>query len=586
MNWSRYQQAIFSAFEQSEDSLLIEAVAGSGKSTTLLELARIMERAFPRQTAAFVAFNKAIAENLAQKITAPNVRAMTLHSAGFAAWRRAGGIDWCPKVDSGKVSGVMREVMTWEESRRWGETTRKLVALAKQVGLVPAIPASYVANSVSYLEGLVPDTQEQWESLMDHYSVDPEECDLDLVRRVLARSIELSREVVDFDDMLYMPVVAGVPFDRYDVVLVDEAQDLSGIQHEIISRMVGYETNGTGEVNTESRQTGWQESARQVPARDMRSALQAAIADSGSHAGRYHSRSRVIAVGDRHQAIYGFRGAHADSMDRLRERFGMRELPLSVSYRCPQAVVVHAQQWVPQIEYTDWAEFGYVGEEGTDWAGQCEIALEGISKWRRLEDFRPGDAVLCRLTRPLIEAAFTLIRGRVACRVLGRDIGKGLVTLVLKVARKRAEMPLGEFWDALDEYQTRQCAKWNAKGEYARAGQLGDQCDTLRVWQEDLGPEDTVATLTREVERLFTDGNGGLAGMVTLSTIHKFKGLEAERVFVLDAGETLPCKWARQSWELQAEANLAYVACTRAMRELRYITTEDLKRRAKEEVCK
>jgi len=90
-----------------------------------------------------------------------------------------------------------------------------------------------------YMEhALVLDTDEAWEALADQYSVEWEDCNIELIRKVLARGIELSREAVDFDDMLYMPVVAGVEFDKWDVVFVDEAQDLSGIQIEMVSRMV------------------------------------------------------------------------------------------------------------------------------------------------------------------------------------------------------------------------------------------------------------------------------------------------------------------------------------------------------------
>jgi DNA helicase-2/ATP-dependent DNA helicase PcrA len=351
---------------------------------------------------------------------------------------------------------------------------------------------------------------------------------------VLARSIELGRESVDFDDMLYLPVIAGVEFDRYDVVLVDEAQDVSGIQMEMIGRMAA---------------------------------------------------GRVIAVGDRKQSIYGFRGAGTESMDILQHRFQMRALPLSVSYRCPVAVVRHARQWVPQIEHREGAEDGYVGLEGTDWAGQAELALDGISKWQWIADFQPGDAILCRLTRPVVAAAFQLIRQRVACHVLGRDIGKGLVDLVrrvIKKARLSEESRLGAFVEALGEYMGDQRYRLTAKRKMTELGKLEDQVMTVMVFAEELerpeGEEEAmVSKLIASIERLFVDNGNGTAGMVQLSTIHKFKGLEADRVFILDAGETLPCKWARSGWEMAQERNCAYIAATRARRELRYITTGDLR---------
>src|SRR5262249_22545800 len=117
MKWSHYQAEIFRAFSESDDSLLIEAVAGSGKTRTLEELARIMGAEMPQLRGCMIAFNKSIAQELQARIDKygfRNVQAMTLHSAGWSAWRRASGIDWTPRVDSGKVSGIMRELLTWD----------------------------------------------------------------------------------------------------------------------------------------------------------------------------------------------------------------------------------------------------------------------------------------------------------------------------------------------------------------------------------------------------------------------------------------------------------------------------------------
>ena len=48
-----------------------------------------------------------------------------------------------------------------------------------------------------------------------------------------------------------------------------------------------------------------------------------------------------------------------------------------------------------------------------------------------------------------------------------------------------------------------------------------------------------------------------------LSTIHKAKGLENERVFFL-LPDIIPSKYATQPWQIEQEMNLKYVATTRA----------------------
>lgn len=101
---------------------------------------------------------------------------------------------------------------------------------------------------------------------------------------------------IDFDDMLYLPVHYNLPFTIQDWIFVDEAQDTNGIQQEILFRMY---VEGT---------------------------------------------TRLCAVGDPHQAIYGFRGAHASAMDLMVKRFRAQWFPLDISWRCPKSVVKEAQR--------------------------------------------------------------------------------------------------------------------------------------------------------------------------------------------------------------------------------------------------
>lgn len=310
---------------------------------------------------------------------------------------------------------------------------------------------------------------------------------------------------------------------------------------------------------------------------------------------------RIIAVGDRNQAIYGFRGAHHGSMDELKDRFHCVELPLSISYRCPRAVVERAKAWVPQIEAWEGAADGYVGESGTDWKAVSKLPSweQIITDWSELRHFAPGDVILCRLTRPLVALAFVLIRNRIPCRVLGRDIGQGLTSLVKRVckrARLEAQDDLGAFETALDEFSAHESEKLRQKGKQAELGRLEDQVATIRIFMQAEGGTDgldrsasgtgdarglagaqaeTVADLIADIERMFVDNGQARAGVV-LSTVHKAKGLEWDRVFVLDAPEFMPWKWARQDWELQQEQNLMYVAATRSKRELRYVSSEEL----------
>jgi superfamily I DNA/RNA helicase len=69
------------------------------------------------------------------------------------------------------------------------------------------------------------------------------------------------------------------------------------------------------------------------------------------------------------------------------------------------------------------------------------------------------------------------------------------------------------------------------------------------------------------IDTVFTQGKG-----VTLSTVHKAKGLEAERAFILErALHQSFMQRAKQQWQKEQEKNILYVAITRAKRELVYM---------------
>jgi len=77
--------------------------------------------------------------------------------------------------------------------------------------------------------------------------------------------------------------------------------------------------------------------------------------------------------------------------------------------------------------------------------------------------------------------------------------------------------------------------------------------------------------LAANIDALFSDNRDG--SVLTLATVHKSKGLEWDRVFILDP-KLMPSKYARQQWQLDQETNIHYVAITRARQELYYIDSE------------
>ena len=483
---SQYQQDIFDFVKTGIDSGIIEAVAGSGKTTTIVKSLSFID---PNKKVLFLAFNKAIAEELKSRVP-QNVKAATFHSVGFGAWMNYCGRDKRITVESNKIRNLVREEIGEREQHLYGTFINKLVGLGKGMG-------------IGYL---MPNDSRSWGELADHFDINLEAQDaneergFELCRMILEKSIEQADQIIDFDDMLYMPLIRNSRFFQYDFVFVDESQDTNQVQVALLKRML-------------------------------------------------KPGGRLIAVGDPYQAIYGFRGADSEAMTRITEEFGCRVLPLSVSYRCPKAVVKAAQEFVDNIETFDGAPEGKV-EDMTTFDHKV---------------FSNTDAILCRNTAPLVEAAYNLIRNKVACRILGRDIGVGLENLIRKMQAKNIDRLL----EKLEAYQSRESAKHLSKGREDKAQAVGDKVETLQVIIEHLSEnERSIAGLLRVISELFTDNNRGL---LTLATVHKAKGLEWDRVFILGRHNLMPSRWARKAWQKEQERNLIYVAYTRSKLELYFL---------------
>lgn len=493
---SPYQQAIFDFVTLDQGSAVVIAVAGSGKTTTILNALPLIPR---DQSVQLFAFNKSIADKLKAEI-APlglrNVFASTFHSVGYQAVCRYLGLKNV-NTQSNKLRTLCRAKLSWRDRSQYESFICRLVGLAKGEGL----------------GALFPDTRPAWQALIDHHdlSLDTKEADegtaIDLARDLLIWSREAAEQdfLIDFDDQLYLPIFWGLQLPQYDWVLVDEAQDTNPVRREFLTRSL-------------------------------------------------RAGGRLIAVGDPRQAIYGFTGASHDAIDLIRANWNATELPLSVCYRCPTAVVEKAQEIVDYIEPAPNAPAGVVRSS----------TVRTV-----LPELGPEDAVLCRNTAPLVDLAYFCIGQGIGCQILGRDIGKGLQSLV---DRMKA-FDINDLEQKLSNYSLREGAKLRAKDQEARAEALSDRVSCLNTIIDHLPePERGLDGLRMALERLFGDqeGSSGPNRLLTLSTVHKAKGREWRKVAIL-APELMPARWAKQPWQQAQEKNLQYVAWTRATEELIFL---------------
>jgi superfamily I DNA/RNA helicase len=264
---------------------------------------------------------------------------------------------------------------------------------------------------------------------------------------------------------------------------------------------------------------------------------------------------RMVVVGDDRQAIYGFTGADAAALPNLIESLGAKALPLSVTWRCPRAVVELAQSLVPDIEAAPGAPEGSVsdvfGREATD-----ELVMS----------LGPTDAILCRNMAPLVEVAFKMIRAGKPVKVEGRNIGDGLVAL----AKRWKAKTIDTFLQRLEAYRDREVQKALAKGNESKQAEVEDRCDTMRVIAQaclEAGKTE-VTDVVEWINNLFADG---ATNATVCATYHRSKGREWPRVILWEHAERCPSRAARQPWQRQQEDNLAYVAFTRAQESLVFV---------------
>jgi superfamily I DNA/RNA helicase len=246
----------------------------------------------------------------------------------------------------------------------------------------------------------------------------------------------------------------------------------------------------------------------------------------------------IVVVGDDKQAIYGFRGADSCALDRLKVELKADELGLNTTYRCPKKVVEQAAKLVGDFFAAPDAPEGRVDVGSVD-------HLDG--------QVHPGDVILSRTNAPLVPLCLSFIRKGIAAKIEGRDIGKMLADR----ARKMRATSVEDFLNKVDRWSRSATSKAIAYGKNVdrKLQQIRDVAATLEALTEDCH---TVQDIYDRCTKMFVDIDNRKA-TITLSTVHKAKGLEWETVYIL--ADTL---YVYGKVNTPEEVNIHYVALTRA----------------------
>ncbi len=515
--WDDYKKAFFAEVVNGKGHVMIEAVAGSGKTKAILEAMRLCAGFRIMVTS----FGNGIVNELKAKVpTGQGIYVTTLHSLGMRACQSLKS-----KVDEEKIWEILDKVLAPKLDTTTQQLVNPIPPQSKKVERDEEYDGDVrISSRVMARLGAHPkkkkagDWEKEWRSsvkktvglaknylarggdaigdAMDIHQICPPEDEAQrgiFINQVIEVLEECERDMtrIDFDDQIWLPNVKKLYVPRFERIFVDEVQDLNYAQIALLLK---------------------------------------ALEPGG----------RIFAVGDPNQGIYHFRGAAHDAFDRVRDELNAKVMPLNVSYRCSEAVVREAQSIVPHIEARSEADEGEVR----------------IATMKDLyEQVRDGDYIISRTNAPLLPICLALLKNERHASIKGRDIGEKLASTIRRA--KTHDI------DAMLEYVDKWSKKEIERLEKRNKSTVGieDTRDCIRGLSEG---ERNVDDVIYKIDRLFTKE----AEKIIISSTHQAKGLEAERVWILRYTYTKEPRPDASPYDIKEELNLYYVAVTRAKKQL------------------
>ena len=216
------QDAVNRAIALTRDHILVQARAGTGKtSATVWWVGQILQRE-PKARVLALAFNRAIAEELSARLP-QGATCHTFHGIGMSACRRARRM---VEVDDNKMRKTIRFVV--EKLLPNKDNLKREAVYQEAKGLMGLVINTRTDPSiVTDLEQMADD----YEKPIEHRETAP----------VLAHSLAITRKAVNhlsYDCMLDHVIYYGYHLPTYDYVVVDEAQDTNLAQILLLERLL------------------------------------------------------------------------------------------------------------------------------------------------------------------------------------------------------------------------------------------------------------------------------------------------------------------------------------------------------------
>ena len=539
------QKIIYEFVEKGTGNGIIDAVAGAGKTTTLMGC---VEHIPNINDVLYCAFNTSIRKEIQKKFNEKrmSVAVKTIHSLGFQILRSHFNV----KLDHGKYRNIIENPEFFEhlapeinklidihnfisiqqikelQERKSDLNYDEKNALNESYGFVKKVTDNIQVINDKYRLTLCDNNFTRYKRMVDHYQILGEEYTDDelalyivLHQKLLkeGNSIATSHQIIDYTDMLYLPTFLQLESKvKYGFVFVDECQDLSRAQLAVVGKYV--------------RQEG-----------------------------------RVLAVGDPYQSIYGFACADADSFEMVKSAFNCQPLMLTDCFRCPTSVISLAQTIRSDIR-------GFKKDMGVTSSLENRFILESL---------RPGDLVICRYRRPLLLLALKLVNKEIKIHLHPDEVSEFIGAY--KRYFKSSELVKILTEETIEQFLSIVCER-NIKKIQKECDNVDAVLCEMRIKEETELLKDsldfflkkfvewqlnTISSIFLRLKELMSyQGDDA----IKISSIHRAKGLENDRVFILEYNK-LPIQ-RKLEWERIQERNLLYVALTRPKKEL-YLCVEE-----------
>lgn len=526
MELSKYQADFLQQVKHGTNNIVLDAKAGSGKSTTMAVAISALQQP---TTALVTAYSKKIVESFAVRAKKDNlnVDVRGVNSLGWETYRmnierhlidnekmeplEAKTIARTIRIDDKKYNRIVNELFESENPEIPEDISKE-----EYIGTVVKLSnfgRFYLTSNAGAIESLavrvgIPTTGDESE--------------------YAARAIRLGAKqfgVVDYTDQLWLPMVFfSKPnlkyqwkINSYDWLFIDEAQDLSTLAREYMMKHL--------------KPTG-----------------------------------RFVAVGDPNQAIMGFAGANAQTFKQLSEKPNTIVMPLSVCYRVKnRRIADEARKVVPTLESPANYRRGAKLEPG------------------RFGDVTAKDVIISRQTAPLISAAMAFLARSIPAKVIGREIGIQIQSF-LKKHNKRVKPDSRDFAEAMKksinaDYSNciNRLKELGLTSEEAECSAAAIQIESMQdcilaILKEN--PNLSYGELHSTIDKLFSEE--AQSGAIPLITAHRSKGLEWGTVYILEKELFQKPRPKQTKEQEEQEKNLWYVALTRAEHKINYLKLKDI----------